>query len=259
MTVGAVAQATETERPIDCEAWSVRQLLARQKSQVHRLVRPQPPTDQVVGPTWYVPGEVVGGATREDEVFGIYDESGQWSRRCPYGGPGTTLWVREPFRLPHWARDTGPEEFARRWEDEEGWILQYVADQHSPCASVYAEAQDWGDRHAPRAMPKAFCRLEVVVDEVQLRRLEDLSAVDVYRAGIRLGENNGLESNGTYDKSTIEERSWELLHDYQRRWEQRYGSGAWDPESWVWKVQGSVKTQRETNGAVERNGRHLAG
>lgn len=262
MAISAVGETT-TERPIECEKWSVRRILARQKSQVHRLVRPQPATTQVVGPERFVPARVCEEKALSDELgeqeeaFGIYDKEGRWAIRCPYGAPGGLLWVREPYRLPHWARDVRPEEYARRWADEEGWILQYAADQHSPCASVYEEAQDWGDLRPKGQMPKAFSRLEAIVATIDLCTMGDLSARDAYRAGVRVEPEKGLEANQAYDQSEIEEKSRELKYALRKRWERRHGAGSWDPTNWMWKVGLSIVTEREDPEAFAENGRGM--
>ena len=79
---------------------------ALQKTQTRRVINPQPVHDdgtiwslRVLGPEMYAPamydrdGEMYPGP----DVFGIYDEYGDWGRVCPYGRPGDLLVPRSTW------------------------------------------------------------------------------------------------------------------------------------------------------------------
>jgi hypothetical protein len=85
----------QTEKhPIIFNGRSIPRILAGEKTQTRRVVKPQPPLfgspDAVqTGPPWIAEVARLDGSTE--------------TVKCPYGQPGDTLWVREAFRLPKWA------------------------------------------------------------------------------------------------------------------------------------------------------------
>ena len=88
-------------KPITLTAEMVRAVLAGEKTQTRRPVEPQPPegVGKIIGPELYRPtrinraGEQYPGA----EVFGVYDEDGEWGAKCPWR-VGGRVWARTPLR-----------------------------------------------------------------------------------------------------------------------------------------------------------------
>ena len=89
------------EKGILFNAEMVRKILAREKTQTRRMVKPQPfDTDGLFhGPEYYEPacytknGDMYPGK----EIYGIYDDLGEWGCKSPYV-PGDQLYVRETWR-----------------------------------------------------------------------------------------------------------------------------------------------------------------
>lgn len=150
------------ERPILFSAPMVRAILAGQKTQTRRVVKPE-------------------GADHLVRLIGADDKpTGDWGwcpnpavitkhMRCPYGMPGDRLWVRETFA--HLYRDnTQPEE--RRDDD-----VAYKADHQG--LDEYA----YGTWKPSIHMPKWASRLLLEVTEVRVERLQAISAADAMAEG----------------------------------------------------------------------------
>lgn len=121
--------------------------------------------------------------------------------RCPYGGPGAKLWVRETHRA------------VERDADGVDGVL-YKADRAFRSIDNTAAAADrWQDlrpssrRPAPRHavadvgycpqrgswrpaihMPRWACRIELEVTSVRVERLQELTVFDAYREGLVAGD-----------------------------------------------------------------------
>lgn len=114
------APVTPRERPILFSGEMVRQILAGEKTQTRRPVKPQPSfrypgTARLVygvhpmSPSMFVgtPAEgMIDGENRmgwlaEDWCGNVVGEAEADAFRCPYGAPGDRLWVRETFWSQH--------------------------------------------------------------------------------------------------------------------------------------------------------------
>ena len=175
----------------------VRALLDGTKTQTRRIVKHQPLTDDVRGPMMYHPvttnrrGEEVEGKP----VFGIYDSSGEWGVRCPYGQPGDQLWVRET-----WA----PHPLGR------GFIYRADSPNYTFCSNP---GRGW--------KPSIFCkreasRISLEITGVRGERLNAISEEDAWAEGVSVKDHNCGRVG------------------YKALWESINGPGGWDANPWVW-------------------------
>ena len=84
------------EKPILFSAPMVRAILAGNKTQTRRIVKPEPPESWMPEVCKYHPAVVdprTGELWPDLETFGATDED--FSIKCKYGQPGTYLWVKE--------------------------------------------------------------------------------------------------------------------------------------------------------------------
>lgn len=158
------------------------------------------------------------------EVFGAYDNSGEWGVKCPYGRPGDRLWVRET-----WAPlDDSGACFYR------SGIPEYVASQPTgawldyPYDSVYAPKCPESIRWRPAIhMPRAASRILLEITGIRVERLQDISEEDAIAEGI---EKNCIYNNGRrYVESPI--------HSFCTLWQSINGPESWDENPWVWVVE----------------------
>ena len=168
------------ERPIRFADAMVRAVLEDRKTQTRRLLKPQPapnsPHDG--GTTWvfnpktglHVPCGTVGHLTVREKL----------GLRCPYGGPGDRLWVRQC-----WYCDVPLDDPSRAEH------LYYSVDSLLPlreaCCDLIPECQcaDVGrTRWRPSIyMPRWASRLTLEVTAVRVERLQDITEANARAEG----------------------------------------------------------------------------
>jgi len=161
-------------RPILFSGPMVRALLDGRKTQTRRVLKPQPPKDQLggeyihrlFGPEWYEPAVVKGDEIVPGKpIWGVYDEYGDFGARVPYM-PGDLLWVRE------------------RWSDEhlapgEAYYCA-TAVQDGLRADEVAEIRWRPSIH----MPRWASRITLEVTAVRVQRLQEISDDDALAEGV---------------------------------------------------------------------------
>lgn len=141
-----------TERPIPLYRHEVCAVLDGRQTQFRRAMKPQPPK----GDYWNAEEHMF---MREGSRLGLF-------RKCPYGVPGSTLWVRETwahsFECGHYNHLHGNTK------------IIYRAD--NGCSP---------DRWRPSIhMPRWASRLTLEVTDVRVERVQDISEKDVMAEGV---------------------------------------------------------------------------
>jgi hypothetical protein len=156
-------------KPIIFSTLMVQAILDGRKTQTRRVVKPQPVKDDTFkGPYWYEPtvvnkdGELGPGKP----VFGISSTDGEWGIKSPYR-PGDVLYVRET-----WSRDESGEYVYR---------TNYgTTEDDSFPPSMF--------RWRPSIhMPREAARIFLLVKDVRVERLQDITEEDAIAEGIRIG------------------------------------------------------------------------
>lgn len=210
------------ERPIIMSAPMVRAILADQKTQTRRVVKPQPPEIlPAYAPKVYWPArdrhmtcnDLDGAAYLQFERPGDYDGAhvmrGGFGFRCPYGQPGNRLWVRESFR------DARAAMLGR---------VLYRADGENICGwkpSIH--------------MPRHLSRITLEVTTVRVERLQSISEADALAEGITPNWEPGCSGRLMDALGGFSFRP--AASAYAELWEQINGPGAWDANPWVWVVE----------------------
>jgi hypothetical protein len=158
----------EQGRPILFSGPMVRAILEGRKTQTRRVMKPQPLElsdllTQVVSEPKHWWREAQRGALRSAVIIGKL-------HRCPYGGPGDRLWVRETHILTH---DPG-------WGVVTGAI--YRADLEE------AEADAAGPWRPSIHMPRKVSRITLVVANVQVERVQSITEAGARAEGVTLAE-----------------------------------------------------------------------
>ncbi|RSE88631.1 hypothetical protein [Achromobacter denitrificans] len=201
------------ERPIIFNGAMVRAVLAGDKNQTRRVVKPWAPrlgVDAVPADVSYLPDFTCYRAT------------------CPYGQPGDRLWIRETVRA----------------EEQPGGLdgVRYVADNvFLPIENTSAAADAWltlhryrGKRGAtvpPIHMPRWACRLLLEVTRVRVERLQAINHMDALAEGVGLNPSTAGLTMTTPAGDSLPRVMFRAL------WEQINGAGAWDANPWVWVVE----------------------
>lgn len=235
------------DHPMLFSAPMILALLAGNKTQTRRIVKPQPTTK----PFW----GCVGG-----KGFGFFDDL--TPIRCQYGQPGDRLWVRETWQYADWTEDgypfigyhadgerllvetNIPEEWSERltgiWADlsaEENYRIENRAADRRWRPSIH--------------MPRWASRINLEIVSVRVERLQDISEAAAIAEGLK-----GITKDGKLIKYGIPDADgypgtddigwpWENwcaspIDAYCSLWESINGAGSWDANPWVWVIEFKV-------------------
>lgn len=188
-----------TDRPITLSAPEVRAVLDGRKTQFRKVLKPTPKQTR----DWR-PDFSICPAARLSAGFVAFDH--------PKGGPYTA--IAQPYFVGDrlWVRET--------WTQDgcvEG-IVAYRAYSHD--LPSWVECGKW---RSPFTMPRWASRISLMVTDVRVERLQDISCADCFAEGIPRQANSI-----SIDCDTPDPR-----HDFRDRWVHRHGPASWDANPWV--------------------------
>lgn len=191
------------ERPILFSGPMVRAILAGNKTQTRRVVKPQP------AGAWAAPGKT----------------------SCPYGQPGDRLWVREStHRRPMLNLLTG-EPLADKYDGG-----AYTADGADVLTPEGFDLAWWYSRKSCPSihMPRFACRLVLEVTGVRVERLNEISEADARAEGCPF-----TWDGKQYEPPLPEVDSWQGYGraSFSLLWSQINGAESWAANPWVWVVE----------------------
>jgi len=202
------------EHPIPFTGDMVRAILAGQKTQTRRVIKPQPMLGQHWKHGWIVDGETM-------DIPIAYS---------PYGIRGDRLWVRETLTIGHHSeamvyladgsrvfRDGNPMYYPQDWP----W-------QRSVLPSIF--------------MPRWACRLLLEVMEVRVERVKDITSRDCFAEGVR-GRLPPFNKDSPADRQRIiAEFAGTMRWGFKALWDElnaKRGFG-WKTNPWTWVVRFSI-------------------
>lgn len=205
------------ERPILFSGEMVRQILAGQKTQTRRVMRPQP-----VYPPKYA------GAHKWVWDYG--------EKPCPYGKPGDLLWVRETWR-PAASIDANFDAKIAYGRDH----IYYRADQDGYGATKWRPSI---------FMPRWASRITLRITGVRVEQVQDISEEDAIAEGI---EHNWVGDEPCPLEYADEWRNYagdaedfpcySAIDSFRSLWDsingQRQGC-SWENNPWVWCIEFEV-------------------
>lgn len=223
------------EHPIIFNDWSIRRILASEKTQTRRIVKPQPDLKGVtdtdlklrqdpVSKEWVVApiGDLVPSM---EAAHGWVNEN---FPKYPYGQPGDVLWVREAFRLPVVNDNVSPRDYIDVGCDV--WRYEADGEVHDPGDWCDLSGFDgWGRKRPSIHMPRELCRLRLRVEDVRVERVQEISGYDAIAEGVqppRPEVENGAR--------TVHDVARDL---FREKWNEIHGDGAWERNDWVWVVE----------------------
>jgi len=215
------------EHPVIFSGWSIRRILASEKTQTRRIVKPQPPQDcppktaVSTGPPWVAQVARQDGSTE--------------TVKCPYGQPGDALWVREAFRLPAYADDLSPREFLDT-KPEAVWAFRYEGDgvSHGDEGPTDYPKGGWGRKRPSIHMPHELCRLRLRLEDVRVERLQEISNEEAVAEGVR---GFWCDETQGYDIPDVAVIDGPPRRAFAYVWEDIHGDGAWKENPDVWVVE----------------------
>lgn len=190
------------DRPILFSEPMVRALLAGTKTQTRRIIKPQPEPEFLratirADGNSFAPASLFGGPTHK-----------ALARLCR---PGDRLWVREAWRTEsNYYDDLSPSQMS----GEETILFAADAD--------WSDNKSVGRLRAGMHMPRWASRLTLIVTDVRVQRLQEISKDDVIAEGI--AEREGYPIADCY-------AGWH--EPYAQLWDTINGAGSWDANPWV--------------------------
>lgn len=186
------------ERPILMSAAMVRAILDGKKTQTRRIIKPQP-------------------SLKDRNTFTTETMTEAWQAGfvpvdCPYGNRGWKLWVRETWRC-----FGGPE-------------YEYQREPKSIVFKATADIIDSGPWKPSIFMPRWACRIVLLIEEIRVERLQQISEEDCRKEGC----SGGHDSIPDYPYSATPR---EHYRDIWTRINGKKGPRSWDADPFVWVVQ----------------------
>ena len=176
------------DRPIICSAPMVQALLAGRKTMTRRVLKPQP---GFTGKMWHIAGR--GGGCFVSEETEIADAA---LDHIPFA-IGDRLWCREA----HWFTDDGD----------------------SVPVAGNEQASEGEQLRSPIHMPRWASRLTLVVTDVRVQRVQDISEDDAIAEGI--------EATRVTEAEILAMPL--ALPGFRSLWNRIHGPDAWERNDWV--------------------------
>ncbi|MGK9336029.1 hypothetical protein [Sinorhizobium meliloti] len=209
-----------TDRPILFSGPMVRALLDGRKTQTRRIIKPQPfasgyydgeieinviPANDQYPKAFRFNASAVGGGAILEEVFE------------PRINAGDRLWARETWQGLSFG-DYQPTKSSL-------CEVRYAATD--PCADLGAEARGYPWRPSI-FMPRWASRITLIVTDVRVERLQNISEEDAKAEGIE------QDSDGWRDYMMPHTQCCgNPIDSYRTLWDHINGAGAWDANPWV--------------------------
>lgn len=225
-------------RPIIFSAAMVQALLAGRKTQTRRVIKN--PINKIhwggepkkLFADWalsYLKTFNEETGTVYFEVQSEVDDTTTCSTKCPFGGVGDLLWVREVWRVEKALDCDKPSEI------EPHMPVDYAAD-----GTEQNRHWNWmhpafaGKWRTPLFMPRWASRLTLEITGVRVERVQDISEADAIAEGCRgYRMDTGLEWADM-------ERWVEPEEEYAQLWDSLHGKDpahAWAANPWVWVLE----------------------
>lgn len=158
-----------TDRPILFSAPMIRAILEGRKTQTRRIINPQPIVDENGAWQWNSRNGGFVGASGSDVECGFAGTAKHWNRIQP----GDRLWVREAWRCEARLDKLAPREIATNYPG-----IKYVATADPDSFGIE------GKYRQAMHMPRWASRITLIVTDVRVQRLLDISEEDAIAEGI---------------------------------------------------------------------------
>lgn len=221
-----------TDRPILFSGPMVQALLDGRKTQTRRVLKPQPPSwayqDKSPGYSFMTPPGHIEFRGRYVDPDGVDRGPGAKFVKLPYA-PGDRLWVREAWRTWASVDHLAPRDLTRVE------TIKYEATGRTDDGMTMSLP---GRFRQSMHMPRWASRLTLVVTDVRVQRVQDISEDEAWLEGCKPGalDDNGNPFPADEPHSPGIEIGWECARDwFADLWDSinaKRGFG-WDENPWV--------------------------
>ena len=214
------------DRPIIFSAGMIHALLDGRKSQTRRLLKLAGRRPDYIGPKGCTGDPACWGWDNGDGGYILADRdpsdkfAASWRDFAASYAPGDRLWVREAHAMVP----------ATAYRMSDG-VVQTVNPEDSDCACLYRTGFDRstsGLRWRPSIhMPRWSSRLTLIVTDVRIQRVQDISEADAQAEGlVEVYEGWATDREG---------RHWgpDARASYRVLWNDLHGEDAWERNDWV--------------------------
>lgn len=213
------------DRPILFSAPMVRALIAGTKTQTRRIINPQP--ERLPNGSWHIGWQVGGGSIYGADATDI-DLAAEM-----LGGLriqiGDRLWVREAWRTFVSLDDTPPRKLYEPGMCGRGAGILYEADDAGLALSAAGlrtmchrdDRRAFGKIRASMHLPRWASRLTLIVTDVRVQRLQDISEEDARAEGVEPIVDHGVGNTA---------RHWIA---FNQLWDRINGPASWITNPWV--------------------------
>jgi hypothetical protein len=204
------------------------------KTVTRRIIKPQP-TALFLKHRNNFTGEVsIAFATNKTLNHTIY---------CPYGKIGDILWVKETFyAYGHWTTITENGKSRKKFHDltkDNNYLHQYFAEWQPKKQAKFGEL-GWHKRPA-LFMPKIAARLFLMITDIRVERVQDITNEQAIKEGIEVLSNEKLQIPKLVVayKDYMNDTNYFQRPDYSFRslWVSINGHESWEANPYVWVVQ----------------------
>jgi hypothetical protein len=204
------------DRPIIFSAPMVRALLDGRKTQTRRVLGNSGPGRGR--------SNIFSAQIGWSDSYVLDPGNANWRERDTPYAPGDRLWVREAWRFDAEWDDCPPREF------DGADAIHYEADGETRL-HLWGNPFTPGRLRPPIHMPRWASRLTLLVTDVRVQRLQEISSADAIAEGCPPYANSA-----TIDCDTPNPRD-----DFKRLWNGIHGPDAWDANPWVAAITFDVK------------------
>ncbi len=214
-----------TDRPIIFSAPMVRALLDGRKTQTRRVLGNSGPGRGR--------SNIFSAQIGWSDSYVLDPGNANWRERDTPYAPGDRLWVRECWRTASAYDDLSPSQMGGeepiRYEADQTWQTWGWGRPHST-----------GRHRAARHMPRWASRLTLLVTDVRVQRVQEISEPDAKAEGADDGFRQ-IVAPGNCPEPRCDGVHYGPLWHFRDIWNSIHGPDAWDANPWVAAVTFDVK------------------
>lgn len=206
------------ERPILFNAEMVRAILDGRKTQTRRVITQDKNPHDFLGGIGEDRNDPYNWGFENPDVPSHFITLPE--QRCPYGSKGDLLWVRENYCLPVQYNDFSPDECKGSAPQ-----IHYIATDKN--------RDLWGKQRPSIHMPRWASRIDLLIKNIRVERLQDISEEDAWAEGGWEEPNLGF----TFDGKTGNTDS--MIYEFSNLWQSIHPSGpkSWEANPFVWVIE----------------------
>lgn len=210
------------------------------KTQTRRLVKPQPNVHHL---------KISLGKTLDglDLLVCMYKKADGFVDvvKSPYGKKGDILYIREThYRYGKWVKNGITQTGRQKWKfvvDEDCGNFKHYDDPPDKIQDSKKRSTGWYKRSA-LFMPKKFARIFLLIKEITVEKVQDITEQDAREEGIlEVSKDGNIKKYCVYDLGDYSSTPWREMPSsakecFKQLWIKINGQESWDANPIVWKI-----------------------